>query len=138
MKRILAAVMGIMMSAMMVGAPVMAADASCNDGCVHVGVLGDVVGADENGCVCDDGNGTLIKTIIRWIVNILTGAVVAAAVIGMAIAGIQYTTAGGNEQQMVKSKNRIIQIAIGLAIWIFMWAALNWLIPGFNGTEAGL
>lgn len=137
MKRILAAVMGIMMNVAMVGAPAMAvqigttcdpaADKKCN--CVTTGLFGEV---------CDKGDGQAIRDIIKLIVNILTGAVVAAAVIGMAIAGIQYTTSGGNEQQMVKSKNRIVQIAIGLAIWIFMWAALNWLIPGFNGSQAGL
>lgn len=134
MRKILAAVVGIMMGIMMMGVPVMAAGSVCPEGCVHVSILK----PNGNECVCPDSNGSYIKWIIKRVVNILTGAVLAAAVIGIVISGIQYATAGGNEQQMVKAKNRMIQIAIGLLVWIFMWALLNWLIPGFNGTEAGL
>ena len=138
MKKVFTTILSIIMGAMMVTAPAMAIGTSCTPNpddpkntcnCVNTSLFGEV---------CDNGDGQAIRDIIKMVVNILTGGVLAAAIIGMVISGIQYTTAGGNEQQMVKAKNRIVQIAIGLAIWIFMWAALNWLIPGFKGSEFGL
>ena len=124
MKKILAAVVGILaVVGMNIGflTPVWAA---CGAGCVETSILG-------GGCVCDSGgNGQPIFDILNLILNIMTGLVGAAAVIGIVISGIQYTTSSGDEAKMVKAKNRIIQIVIGLVVWALMWAVLNWLMPG--------
>lgn len=79
---------------------------------------------------CDDGTGSGIASILNWLLTFLTGLVGVAAVIGMVISGIQYMASSGDEAKMVKAKNRIVQIVIGLVVWALMWAVLNWLIPG--------
>lgn len=120
MKKILVAVAGILV---VVGlnfgmlAPVWAKD------CVDTAILG-------GGQVCDDGTGSGIFEILNLVLDILTGLVGVAAVIGMVVSGIQYTTSSGDEAKMVKAKNRIVQIVIGLVVWALMWAVLSWLMPG--------
>jgi type IV secretory pathway VirB2 component (pilin) len=63
--------------------------------------------------------------------SILVGVL---AVIGIVIVGIQYMTAGGNEEQTRKAKRRLFEIVIGIVAYILMYALLKWLLPGF--TEA--
>ena len=71
--------------------------------------------------------------IIRFVVNILSIGVGIIAVIGITIAGIQYTTAGGNEEQTRKSKRRILEIVIGLAAYALLYAVLQFVLPNFVG-----
>ena len=87
------------------------------------------------GRVCDDGNGSSIMFILNIVYTVLTFGVGIAGTIGIVIAGIQYSTARDNEQQMAKAKMRIIQIVIGMAIWFFLFVLLRFLLPGFTGTE---
>lgn len=120
MKKILAAVAGILaVVGMNIGflTPVWA------DDCVDTAILG-------GGQVCDDGSGSAVFDILNLVLDIMTGLVGVAAVIGMVISGIQYTTSSGDEAKMVKAKNRIVQIVIGLIVWALMWAVLSWLMPG--------
>lgn len=81
---------------------------------------------------CDDGEGGGIFFILNIILTVLTFGVGIAGTIGIVIAGIQYSSAKDNEQQMAKAKMRIVQIVIGLAIWAVLYIALRWLIPGFK------
>ena len=57
-------------------------------------------------------------------------AIGALGAVGIVIAGIQYLTAGGNEAQVTKAKNRLIQVVIGLIAYGLMATVLNFLIPG--------
>lgn len=82
------------------------------------------------GCIEIDQNGGNIFKILNTILTILTYGVGIAGTLGIVISGIQYLTAKDNEQQMVKAKSRLINIVIGLAAYAFMWAFLQWLIPG--------
>ena len=54
------------------------------------------------------------------------------ATIGVVVSGIQYITAGGNEERTRKSKRRIFEIVIGVAAYVLIFAVLNWLIPDFK------
>ena len=81
-------------------------------------------------CSDDDGHGGAIFEILAIVLNIVTYGVGAAAVIGVMIAGFQYMTAKDNPAQVSKAKNRLIQIAIGLAIWVLFWGVLQFLLPG--------
>lgn len=76
----------------------------------------------------EDGRG--IGGILQLVLTILTAGVAIAAIAGISIAAFTYTTAGGNEEKVKKSKDRILQIVIGLLVYGIMWAALQWLIPG--------
>jgi hypothetical protein len=78
---------------------------------------------------CDD-KGSGIGGILQLVLTILTAGVAIAAIAGISIAAFTYTTAGGNEEKVKKSKDRILQIVIGLLVYGIMWAALQWLIPG--------
>jgi hypothetical protein len=51
-------------------------------------------------------------------------------VLGVVITGYQYMTARDNSAQVMKAKNRLLQIVIGLAIWVVFWGVLQFLLPG--------
>ena len=67
------------------------------------------------------------------VVNIMSVGIGILAVIGISVSGIQYLTAGGNEEKTRKAKRRIFEIIIGIAIYVLIFALLQWLLPGFNG-----
>lgn len=73
-----------------------------------------------------------IEGLLKLIVNILLYGLGAAAVVGTVIAGIMYLTARDSEQQVAKAKMRLFEISLGLLVWAMLFAALNWLIPGFS------
>ena len=74
-----------------------------------------------------------ITTVLTAVVNIMTAGIAVLAVIGIVVSGIQYLTAGGNEEKLKKSKRRIFEIVIGLAAYVLIYAILQWLLPSFNG-----
>ncbi|MDR1032531.1 MAG: hypothetical protein LBL84_00780 [Candidatus Nomurabacteria bacterium] len=78
---------------------------------------------------CDE-NGGGIWAVLNIIVIILSSGVAIAAVVGMGIAAFTYATAGGSEERVKKSKDRILQIVIGMLIYGVLFLALEWLIPG--------
>lgn len=67
-----------------------------------------------------------VNVYIKWITN----GIGIIAVFGLVIAGIQYAAAGENPSAVAASKKRISNIIIGIIIYVFMYAALQWLIPG--------
>lgn len=85
------------------------------------------------GCAAaEDGNGGGIYCILRTAVDILTIAVGTLGIIGIIICGVQYLTAGGNEEQVRKSKRRIFEIIIGIAAFLLVNVILNWLLPDYQ------
>lgn len=58
---------------------------------------------------------------------IMVGAVV---VLSIVISGIQYMTAGDNPQKVAKAKHRIMSALLALLVFLFMWAFLQWVVPG--------
>ena len=85
---------------------------------------------------CDCGNGEAVKQILLDVVDILTAIIGILAAIGLGVSGIQYLTAGGNEEQTRKSKRRIFEIVIGIAVYLVIYALLKWLLPGFTGIHS--
>lgn len=75
-----------------------------------------------------DGEG--IKCVLGYSLDILTVGVGIVGVLGIVIVGIQYLTAGGNEEQTRKAKRRMLEIVIGLVAYVLLYALLNWLLPG--------
>lgn len=71
-----------------------------------------------------------IKELLFLILKILVYGLGAAATVGVVIAGIQYMTARDNESQVAASKQRLLNIVIGLVAWAAMWTVMNWLVPG--------
>lgn len=80
---------------------------------------------------CDSANDPDgVKTLLIWILRILTGLVGIAAVGGLIWAGIMYASAGDKADQVSKAKNIIVDVVIGIIAYGLMFVALNWLIPG--------
>ena len=89
-----------------------------------------------DGAIIDtpDGKEGIIK-VLSTVADIMSALVAILAIVGIAISGVQYLTASGNEEQLRKSKRRIFEIVIGVAAYFIIYAFLKWLLPGFNGTN---
>ena len=77
-------------------------------------------------------NGRGIICVILLVVDILSVLVGIAGVIGIVYMGIQYLTAGGNEEKTRKAKRRLFEIVIGIVAYALVYALLKWLLPGFS------
>lgn len=80
--------------------------------------------------VCPGEEGEGVFGVLAIALDIMTFGVGAAAVIGVIITGYQYMTARDNAAQVAKAKNRLLQIIIGLVIWVLFWGILKFLLPG--------
>ena len=81
---------------------------------------------------CDESGKGSIYNLVELIINIASVAAGVLAAIGITVVGIQYLTAGGNEEKTRKAKRRMLEIVIGLAVYAVFAAILNWLLPNFN------
>lgn len=75
-------------------------------------------------------NDNPITEFLFVVINILSGLIGIIVVIVIIMAGIQYTTSGGNPQQAAQAKKRIINAITALVAFFFLFAILQWLIPG--------
>ena len=130
MKKILFGILAIFIASVMVFTPVFAEKCTCGDG--REGVVTSILG--NNGCSCDDGKGSSIIGILKLVVDIMSVGVGILGAIGISVFGIQYLTAGGNEEKVRKAKHRIFQIVLGLAIYVAVYILLRWLLPGFEDS----
>lgn len=121
--RIVVAVLAIM-GALIPAQVAVYADDGCGDNGVQTSII-----KNQGDCYVDtDGSG--VFRILNIVVNVLTMGVGVLGTLGIIIAGIQYLTASGNEAQMAKAKQRIIEVVIGLVVFGVMWAVLQFVIPG--------
>lgn len=67
---------------------------------------------------------------IQNIINFLSAAVGIVIVGMLAVGGIQYMSAGENTNAVVEARKKITNALIALAVFIFLGAFLQWLIPG--------
>lgn len=81
-------------------------------------------------CTSDSSDGGTIREVIITVVNILTIGAGILGVIGISVAGIQYLTAGGNEQQIAKAKSRIFNVVLGIAVFVGLFGILKWFLQG--------
>ena len=79
---------------------------------------------------CGSGDYNALFDVLGIALQIITYGVGSAAVIGVIIAAYQYITARDNPQKVAVAKNRLLQIVIGLVIWVMIWAILQFLLPG--------
>ena len=73
-----------------------------------------------------DGNQG-VEGVVRLVVDVMSVGVGILGVIGISIVGIQYLTAGGNEEQTRKAKRRMYEIVLGLVLYAALYAVLKWL-----------
>lgn len=89
------------------------------------GVATSIIGGD----MCDDEDGPVFA-LLKWIVRFLTFGVGIAAVGGLVYGAVLYTTAGDKSEQTKKAIGVITNTVIGILMFGFMFALLNFLIPG--------
>lgn len=91
--------------------------------------------------VCKDAPDTAICTnrtvnkapdIIKTIVNVLLYILAAVSVVVIIIAGITYTTSGGNATLVTKAKNTLLYAVVGLVVAIMAYAIVNYVINAFG------
>ena len=70
--------------------------------------------------------------VLNLVVDIMSIGIGVLGVIGITVVGIQYLTAGGNEEKTRKAKQRMFEIVVGLVGYVLIYAALKWLMPGFG------
>lgn len=83
--------------------------------------------------VCDCGHGESIIAILDIVVNAMTVGVGILGVVGISVVGVQYLTAGGNEEKTRKAKRRMLEIVIGLVAYVLIYAVIKWLMPNYGG-----
>ncbi len=101
--------------------------ASCSEdqlkqGCVDTAILG------SGGCSCDNGDGSSVINILNLVIDIMTVGIGILGVIGISVVGIQYLTAGGNEEKTRKAKRRMFEIVIGLVAYVVLYAFVKWIM----------
>ena len=86
---------------------------------------------------CDGNND--IMDVVKFVVGMLAGGVTFIGIVGIVICGVMYLTARDNEAQVAKAKKRLIDVIIGVVIWVlFAFGAngiLTLLVPKAEGVE---
>jgi len=75
-----------------------------------------------------------LKLTIANIVNTILGFLGIIAVIMIIAAGYQWTTAGGNEDAVTKSKERIKNAVIGLVVTLLAFVIVNFAVNQLSGA----
>lgn len=82
------------------------------------------------GVDCDDSQTNPIYAYATAIINFLAAGVGIVVIIMIVVGGIQYMMAGGNPQVTQAAVKRIIDALIGLGVFLFLYAFLQWVLPG--------
>lgn len=84
---------------------------------------GDCTSTTVSGCA-------LIRNYIKPFINFLVALVAIAVVISIIIGGVQYSQSAGDPAKVSAAKNRIRNAIIALVTFLFLYAMLNFLLPG--------
>lgn len=80
-------------------------------------------------------NNSPILDILFSIIRFLSAGVGLVVIASIIVGGIQYTTSGGDPQNVTKAIKRIRSSIVALVIFIFLYAIINYLVPlGFFKT----
>lgn len=78
------------------------------------------------------GGGLFSKYIIPF-TNFLAAAVGLIVVISIIYGAIEYSSAGGDPNKAAKARNRIQKAIVSLIVFFFLYAILQWIVPGGIG-----
>jgi hypothetical protein len=84
----------------------------------------------DNGALNDCLQHNVIIQDIQDIVNFLSAAVGIVVIGTLILGGIQYSMAGGSPDAVSKAKQRMTNGAIAFVAFLFIFAFLQWIIPG--------
>lgn len=77
-----------------------------------------------------DINGNPIILWIQFFINWLSVFIVIGSVIAIAAAGVQYSAAAGDSGKIAEAKKRITNVLMALLAYFFLFAFIQWLVPG--------
>ena len=86
-------------------------------------------------CPRDGDNGQALINLFKFVINLLAAGVVIAGAVGIVICAIMWLTARDNEAQVAKAKQRLLEVVIGMVIFIMIDAIINLLLGGANWRE---
>ncbi len=91
--------------------------------------------AAANKTCAADSHCKAIYTYLDDAVNLLSALVGVVAVAMIIYGGIEFSSSGGDPQRVASAKSHITNAIIALVAFLFLWAFLNFIIPGglFNG-----
>ena len=73
---------------------------------------------------------SLYTKYLNPFIKLLSAVVGILVVLSVIIGGVQYSAAGSDPQQVAAARKRIGNALLGLVAYIFLFALLNWLVPG--------
>lgn len=89
-------------------------------------------GAAANSVLCKSRTTNKLPNYVKIIVNTLLFILAAVSVIVIIIAGITYTTSGGDATLVTKAKNTLLYAVVGLIVAIMAYAIVNYIIGQFG------
>ncbi|MBW4061187.1 hypothetical protein HJC99_01275 [Candidatus Saccharibacteria bacterium] len=101
--------------------------ALADSGCVKLSIN---VLSGGNGQVCPTANQSVLVVYVIQILQLVALSIGGIIVLMIVIAGIQYIISAGDPGAIKSAKNRITNAITALVVYLFMYAALNFLIPG--------
>lgn len=80
---------------------------------------------------CTSGtNCNFVTKYVNPFIKFLSALVGIVVVISIIIGAIQYTTSGGDPSKTAAAKGRIFKALTALVLYIFLFALLQWIVPG--------
>jgi len=83
-----------------------------------------------SGTQTGNGAGCILRHIVAPIVAALVALTGVLVVISIIIAGIQYSSSNGDPSKVAAARKRILNAVIALLSFMFLYAFVNWIIPG--------
>ncbi len=80
--------------------------------------------------VTNSGPGGAIIVYLKWVLRLFNLAIGGVIVLVLVISGIQYITSAADPARVKGAKKRIEQAVTALVLYMFMFAILNFLVPG--------
>ncbi|MGF7229096.1 MAG: hypothetical protein ACQR33_03865 [Candidatus Saccharibacteria bacterium] len=81
-------------------------------------------GTNNNGLEC------IVSTYINPVVAFLAAMAGVAVVISIVVGAIQYSSAGGDPGKVAAARGRITKAIIALLAFVFLYAFINFILPG--------
>jgi hypothetical protein len=78
----------------------------------------------------NSGSGGAIVAYLTYFLKLLNEAMGGLIVLVIVIAGIQYILSAGDPARVKAAKTRLTQAITALVLYMFMFAILNFLVPG--------
>lgn len=79
---------------------------------------------------CDPSGGGSVWNLLAVVVNFLAIGVGVAVLAGIIFGGFLYASSGGSAEQAKRGIGHIRNAIIALLLFIFMYALINFIIPG--------